>query len=105
MKLVANIVQQASHTALAKPRLGLRQIFRLATLGAYHFSRYSSWRMTIGKSDKHTVAPLSLRSFQLGGRKTLCNAGPLFAILKPFLLKNEMARKDKKTTTLYYKER
>jgi len=35
-----------------KASLGLRQIFRLATLGAYHFFRRSSYRMTVGKSER-----------------------------------------------------
>jgi hypothetical protein len=35
-----------------KVSLGLRQILRLATLGAYHFFRHSSYRMTGGKSDR-----------------------------------------------------
>ena len=35
-----------------KASLGMRQIFRLATLGAYHFFRHSSYRMTAGKSER-----------------------------------------------------
>lgn len=54
MKAKPTDVQQWLSTALTKLAWSRSagQIFRLATLGAFHFFRQSSYRMTVGKSER-----------------------------------------------------